>query len=321
VLTQHSGADLRWVCDASSAARDRAARIAPGARLTASVSDLLEDDSLRALVIATPVASHFPIALEALEAGKHVLVEKPLCQTVLEAERLCSTAERSRRILMVGHTFLYNGAVRRIKAMIDNGELGEIRYIFSRRLNLGIVRQDVDVLWSLAPHDLSILNYWVGRPVRKVSAVGHCYLQPNIADVAFAHLTYEGNIAGHVQVSWLDPSKVRQATVVGSKRMLFYDDMSADSRIVVYDKGVDIDGPDGLGRFETYAQHQLKVRAGDAWLPKIEFREPLVEQIEEFVTCIVDDRKPLADGRNGLEVVSLLERLSLAMRMGAGPDD
>ena len=166
-----------------------------------------------------------------------------------------------------------------LKTMIDGGELGEIRYVFMRRLNLGIVRNDVDALWNLAPHDLSILNYWIDRPVVHMSAVGHSYLQPGIADVVFAHLTYEGNISGHIQVSWLDPSKVRQATVVGSRRMLLYDDTSTDARIVVYDKGIDAnDLSKNLGGFETFAQHQLTVRAGDAWLPRVDFNEPLLKR-------------------------------------------
>jgi Predicted dehydrogenases and related proteins len=219
---------------------------------------------------------------------------------------------------MVGHTFLYNGAVRRIKAMIDSGELGDIRYIFMRRLNLGIVRHDVDALWNLAPHDLSILNYWIDRPVVQMSAVGHCYLQPGIADVVFAHITYEGNIAGHIQVSWLDPSKVRQATVVGSRRMLVYDDTSNDARIVVYDKGIDVkDLSTNLGGFETFAQHQFTVRAGDAWLPQVDFNEPLVEEINDFVDSIANGKEPLASGASGLAVVQQLERLSAAMMEGS----
>jgi predicted dehydrogenase len=321
VLAQHPDFKLRWVCDSTDEALGRAARIAPSARRSAKVMDLLNDGTLDAIVIATPVGTHYDLTRAALQAGKHVLVEKPLCQTELEGLELCTAAGQAKRVLMVGHTFLYNAAVRRVKAMIDAGNLGEIRYVFTRRLNLGIVRKDVDVLWSLAPHDLSILNYWLPGPVERVAAIGHCYLQPGIADVAFAHLTYKGNAAGHVQVSWLDPHKIRQATVVGSKQMLFYDDMSADQRIVVYDKGIDIPELDaGLGSFETFAQYQLKVRAGDAWLPRLEFKEPLVEQITEFAGCIREERSPLADGQNGLEVVRLLQRLSAAMAAGSSDE-
>ena len=317
VLAQHPGVELRWISDPAPKAHEKARRMAPHARLLSTLEPGLIDIYVDAVVVAVPVESHYEVAMAALKAGKHVLVEKPLSRTVAEAESLCDEAARRGLILMVGHTFLYNGTVRRIKAMIDDGELGEIRYVFMRRLNLGIVRHDVDALWNLAPHDLSILNYWIDRPVTHLSAVGHCYLQPGIADVVFAHLTYEGNIAGHIQVSWLDPSKVRQATVVGSRRMLLYDDMSNEARIVVYDKGIDVaDLSTNLGGFETFAQHQFTVRAGDAWLPRVDFNEPLVEEVSDFVGSITEQRQPLADGASGLAVVKLLERLSESMNQG-----
>jgi predicted dehydrogenase len=318
VLAGHPQVDLRWICDPSPKALERAHRLAPKAGLLTEIEAGLADGDVEAVIVAVPVKDHFEVAMAALQAGKHVLVEKPLARTVTEASTLCEEANRRGQILMVGHTFLYNGTVRRIKAMIDEGELGDIRYIFMRRLNLGIVRHDVDALWNLAPHDLSILNYWIHRPVSHLSAVGHCYLQPGIADVVFAHLTYDGNIAAHIQVSWLDPSKVRQATVVGSRRMLLYDDMSNDARITVYDKGIDAaDLSTNLGGFETYAQHQFTVRAGDAWLPRIDFNEPLVEEVTDFVGSIAEGTQPLASGASGLAVVELLERLSAAMKEGA----
>jgi predicted dehydrogenase len=317
VLAQHAHVDLRWICDPSPKALEKAGRLAPKAGLLSSVEAALADGEVDGVVVAVPVENHYQVAMAALRAGKHVLVEKPLSRTVDEAISLCEEADRRHQVLMVGHTFLYNGTVRRIKAMIDDGELGEIRYIFMRRLNLGIVRHDVDALWNLAPHDLSILNYWIDRPVVRLSAVGHCYLQPGIADVVFAHITYQGNIAAHIQVSWLDPSKVRQATVVGSRRMLLYDDMSNDARITVYDKGIDAtDLSANLGGFETFAQHQFTVRAGDAWLPKVDFNEPLVEEISDFVGSIGERRQPLASAASGLAVVQQLERLSAAMVEG-----
>ncbi len=318
VLAQHPQVELRWICDPSSKALEKAKRLAPQAALWTTLEASFADVEVDGVVVAVPVENHYQVALAALQAGKHVLVEKPLSRTVSEATRLCEEANRCHRVLMVGHTFLYNGAVRRIKSMIDSGELGEIRYIFMRRLNLGIVRHDVDALWNLAPHDLSILNYWIDRPVVQMSAVGHSYLQPGIADVVFAHITYEGNIAGHIQVSWLDPSKVRQATVVGSRRMLVYDDTSNDARIVVYDKGIDAkDLSANLGGFETFAQHQFTVRAGDAWLPQVNFNEPLVEEINDFVDSIANGKEPLASGASGLAVVQQLERLSAAMMEGS----
>lgn len=313
-LAQSPRFNLLWVCDSDPAALVRASRFAHTAHTTAQVEPVLSDGRVEAVVVATPVASHAEVATAVLQSGRHVLVEKPLARSVAEAEALCRVAAEANRVLMVGHTFLYNGAVRRIREMIDAGELGELRYVFARRLNLGIVRHDVDALWNLAPHDVSMIQHWLDRPVLRASAVGHAFLQPGIADVVFAHLTYAGNVAAHIQVSWLDPGKVRQATLVGSRRMLVYDDISADSRITVYDKGIDVANiDDNLGSFETYAQYQLKVRAGDVWIPRVEFPEPLVAEVHEFADSIEAGRLPLTDGRSGVEVVRVLERLSAAM--------
>jgi predicted dehydrogenase len=282
--------------------------------LTQDVRDLFVDAALEAVVVATPVISHTSIAMAAVEAGKSVFVEKPLAATVADAERMVALAAVKDVVLMVGHTFLYNGAVRRVKQIIDAGELGELRYVFCQRLNLGVVRSDVDALWNLAPHDLSILNYWIGRPITDAVAVGHSFLQPGIADVVFAHLTYEGNISGHIQVSWLNPEKVRRSTVVGSKRMLVYDDVSQDSPITIYDKGIDVGNLDqNMGEFDSYASHQLIARAGDVWLPRVEFPEPLAVEVKEFADSIRDHRRPLTDGASGVDVVRILERLSASM--------
>lgn len=313
-LQEAPGMELRVICDSRPDALQRAATRAPHVRRSPALEDVLSDRSVTALVVATPVASHFEVATAALKAGKHVLVEKPLAATAAEAEALCLTAREGGRQLMVGHTFLYNGAVRRIRDMIADGELGDIRYVFCQRLNLGIIRDDVDALWNLAPHDISMLDYWINRPVMDAAAVGHSFLQPGIADVVFAHLTFEGGIAGHIHVSWLDPIKVRRVTVVGSRRMLVYDDVATDNRIAVYDKGVDIANLDSsLGEYSTYAEHRLKVRAGDAWLPRIEYPEPLAVEMMEFADCILEGRPSLTDGANGLRVVQILEHISKQM--------
>jgi predicted dehydrogenase len=316
VLAQSRKLRLSWVTDLNPAALERAQRLAPSAQTATDPEQPLSDPSVDAVVVATPVASHAADALKVLEAGKHVFIEKPLARSTVEAEQVCSRAERKGLIVMVGHTFLYNGAVRQVKSMIDSGALGDIYYAFSRRVQLGIVRQDVDALWNLAPHDISILNYWIDRPVERVAAVGQAFLQRDIADVVFAHLTYRGNIAGHIQVSWLDPSKVRQVTVVGSRKMLLFDDVSTDARIQIFDKGIDVENIDqGMGAFETYAQHRLIVRAGDVWLPHVDMPEPLALEMDEFADSIEEGRAPLTDGRNGLEVVSILERLTKAMKV------
>jgi predicted dehydrogenase len=308
VLAQSQELSLRWVCDTEPSNLRHVPVLAPDARCTDDLSLVLSDPAVTAVIIATPVASHHAIGMAALGAGKHVLVEKPLAATVAESEELCAAAEAAGRVLMVGHIFLYNPAVQRVRQMIRDGELGDVRYIFCRRLNLGIVRRDVDVLWDLASHDVSILDYWVDRPVERVAAFGHSFLQPGIADLAFAHLTFAGNVSGHIQVTWLDPAKVRQATVVGSRKMLVYDDVSADAKLAVYDKGIDVGGPaDTLARFDSFAQHQLTLRAGDVLLPHVEFSEPLAAEVSDF-----------SDGLRGLRVVRILNRLRQDMLREGG---
>jgi predicted dehydrogenase len=315
VLAHDPGIELVVICDENAAARERAARLAPTARLVASLDEMLQDGRVEAVAIATPVNSHHRVVMAALRSGRHVLVEKPLSRSVEEGEEMCLEAARRGLVLMVGHVFLYNSAVRRVKAMIDSGELGELRYIFCRRLNLGIVRQDVDVLWDLGSHDVSMLHYWVDRPVERVAAFGHSFLQPGIADVVFGHIAFDGNVAGHLQVSWVDPAKVRQATIVGSRKMVIYDDISADARIAVYDKGIDVETMEtSLGGFETFAEHQVKMRAGDVWLPRVEFPEPLSEEVAEWAACIRETRTPLSDGRFGLKVVATMDLLRRAGR-------
>ncbi len=316
VLAQSKRFRLKWVTDLNPATLDRARRLAPMAEMTVDPQVPLSDPTVDAVVVATPVASHAAVALRALDAGKHVFVEKPLASSSAEAEQMCLRAERVGRNLMVGHTFMYNAAVRQVKSIIDSGTLGEVYYVFSRRLQLGIVRQDVDALWNLAPHDISIMNYWIGRPIESVASVGQAFLQPNLADVVFAHLMYAGNVAGHIHVSWLDPNKIRQVTVVGSRKMLVFDDVARDTPIQIFDKGIDIETVDAnLGTFETYAQHRLVVRAGDVWIQHVDFQEPLDVELSEFADSIEEGRRPLTDGRNGLEVVRILERLSKAMNL------
>jgi predicted dehydrogenase len=316
VLAQSRRFDLTWVSDLNPATLDRAHRLAPMAKTTTRVDEVLSDSSIDAVVVATPPSSHAEVAQMALEAGKHVFVEKPLARSSAECEAMCTSAERNNRFLMVGHTFMYNGAVRQVKSIIDSGTLGDIYYVFSRRLQLGIVRRDVDALWNLAPHDISIFNYWIDRPIEKVSCVGQAFLLPNLADVVFAHLQYSGNVAGHIHVSWLDPNKVRQITVVGSRKMLIFDDVSTDARIQIFDKGIDVENlGESMGSFDSYAQHRLIVRAGDVLLPHVDYAEPLDVELNEFADSITQSRPPLTDGKRGLEVVSVLERLSQAMEL------
>ena len=286
----------------------------PTARQTIDFESVLADPFVDAIVLATPVHTHYKLASAALQAGKHTFVEKPLARSSKEAKQLVELADSQGLILMVGHVFLYNAAVQKVREYIDSGELGEVYYIYAQRLNLGIVRKDVNALWNFAPHDISIINYWLkGRPT-KVDAHGYAYLQPGIEDVVFMNLEYAGGQAAGVHVSWLDPNKVRRITVVGSKKMVVYDDVSPDAKIRLYDKGVDRKPGNGLGRYDTFGEFQLLIRAGDLLIPRIQFVEPLRAECEAFLRAIRENKPPIADGRNGLEVVEVLEAADRAIK-------
>jgi predicted dehydrogenase len=305
---------LSAICDADPARLERFSTLYPGAKAYSDLEALLADDSVDAVVLATPVASHFRLAERILQSGRHVLVEKPLAQTAAECVRLIELAREHGTVLMVGHVFLYNAAVRKVKEYVDSGELGEIFYLYSQRLNLGKVRQDVNALWNFAPHDFSIMSYWLGATPDRVSARGYSYVLDNTEDVVFLTADYPGGIGSGVHISWLDPQKVRLMTVVGSRKMIVYDDTQADAKVAVYDKSVSKVGPNELGSFETFGQFQLLHRAGDVLLPKIDFVEPLQVELQHFVECIRDGTNPLTDGRAGLAVVQALEASQRSLR-------
>jgi predicted dehydrogenase len=314
------GGRLHTLCDAQPDRLARHGRQYPGTRTTTDFETVLADDEVDAVVLATPVVSHFELAKRAMEAGKHVMVEKPLARTSAECAELVQLADRAGLTLMVGHVFLYNAAVRRMKDYIDSGELGDVHYVYSQRLNLGQVRHDVNALWNFAPHDLSILMYWLGNGPERVIARGYAYVQPEIEDVVFMTLDYPGGVGANVHISWLDPFKTRQMTVVGSKKMIVYDDVSADARITIYDKSVARTrrspeaGPPGS--YETFGEFQLLLRAGDVLIPKVDFVEPLRVECQHFVDCITSGERPLTDGVSGLEVVRALEAAQASMEAG-----
>jgi predicted dehydrogenase len=309
VFAQNADVEKVTVCDIDRKRLDRMKKAHPGIDVADDLDKLLADASVDAVVVALPAALHYEATRKALLAGKHVLVEKPLASTAAEAEELCELAERGKRVLMVGHTFLFNAAVKRVKEYIDGGTLGEVYYVYGQRLNLGIVRKDVDALWNLAPHDISILLHWLGdRTPEQVSYQGASYLQPGVDDVGFLAMKFPGGVMGHIHVSWLDPGKVRRMTVVGSAKMVVYDDVSADARVQLFDKGIDRKQIDtSLGSFNDYAEFQLLQRAGDLLIPRVDFPEPLKEEAAHFVACCRGGVKPIADGANGLRVVRVLE--------------
>ncbi len=293
-------ADLRWCCDSSASARERAQLMFPEARMTDRFEDLLEDKQLDAIVLATPVPTHAELARRVLDAGKHCFVEKPLAQSVADAEQAVAAAERAGRTLMVGHVFIYHPAVRKLKELTDAGELGEVRCIYSSRLNLGKLRADENALWSLGPHDMSILLDIVGEEPHELSARGECYLRPGVEDVVFCFMRFPSGIAAHLHLSWLDPRRERLFTVVGSKRMATFDDLAGEGKVALYDKGFDED---------THSYGEYVTRNGDIFLPSISSAEPLRLECEHFLDAIQTGVPPRSDGHNGLQVVRMLEKL------------
>ncbi len=302
---------MNWIIDQDESNLQRARERFPAIPTSTNIQDAIDDDEVRAVSIATPAATHYQLAKLALEGGKHVFIEKPLCSNVQEAEELVEIAHKHSRILFVGHVFIYNNAVRELKRLIDAQELGEIYCIHSQRLSLGRVRSDVDALWNLAPHDISILLYLTGEYPTHVRGYGHSFLQEGINDIGFIDLKFPSGIAANIHCSWLHPKKTREMTIVGSKKMVVYNDVSPDAKISVYDRGIDKKNPiRGLEPIESFAQFQLIKRMGNLTVPNIEFPEPLSVQTNEFVRCIQQNRQPSTDGKMGLEVVRILQQAS-----------
>jgi len=277
--------------------------------------DLLDEWEADAVAIATPARTHYLIASTVLSSGRHCLVEKPLTTNSEECEELIRLSRDNGVILMVGHTFLHNSAVLKMKKIIENGELGEIYYVYAQRLNLGKIRHDVDVMWNLAPHDISIILYWLGELPIKVSSRGIDFIQPNISDIAFIEMYFPQGTFASLHMSWLDPHKVRKITLVGSKKMAVYDD-TAENKITIYDKGVDREHPEKatLGSFEDFGTFQLRLRAGGVSSPSINFVEPLQIEIAQFIDSIYSGNPPLTDGNNGLQTVRVLEAATQSMK-------
>jgi predicted dehydrogenase len=281
----------------------------PSVAISTELDEVIASDEIDAAVVATPVSTHFPIAKALMEAGKHVLVEKPMAGSVAEATALVELAESRGLTLMTGHTFVYTAAVNKMKDLISSGELGHIYYVNTTRVNLGLFQEDINVVWDLAPHDVSILNYILGTDPLTVSAHGQAYIQRGIEDVAFLHLTYPGEIVAHTHVSWLNPDKLRRITVVGSKKMLVYDDVSSLEKIRVYDKGVSVQP-----HYDTFGEFQLSYRFGDIYTPRLDDSEPLKNEIQHFIHCIQNQEIPRSGGRSGLAVVEVMERACESLR-------
>ncbi len=304
-----SSSNMLSCCDKDPTRLERIKQLYPQVETTTDAETLFQDPRLDCIGIATPVFSHYPLAKAALLHGKHVFLEKPLAHSVDACLSLIKLAEEKNRILMVGHTFEYTAAVNKIKEIVDSGELGEPLYVSSVRLNLGLFQPDINVCWDLAPHDISILTYILGQLPETVNCQGASHYKEKIEDVANMTLKYKSGIIAFLKVSWLDPNKIRKTTVVGSKKMLVYDDIESQEKIKIFDKGVD-----APPYYDTFGDFQFAYRYGDIHSPRIADFEPLRKQCEHFIDCVENGRTPRSDGYSGLRVVSVLEAASRSLK-------
>jgi predicted dehydrogenase len=302
---------VAMVADLNLARLGEVQKTYPNTRLTQDYMDILRSDDIDAVIVATPVSTHFPIARDALSHGKHVFVEKPLSRTRSEGRALIDLAAERGLVLMVGHTFEYNPAVEMLKDIIASGKLGRVYYAHASRTNLGLFQKDINVLWDLAPHDISIFLYVFGMDPISVSACGEAYVQSGIHDVVRMTMVFPDRIQAHVHVSWLDPCKTRRITVVGDKKMAVYDDVEALEKIKIHDKGVQLPAPT-----ENYGEFQLSYRYGDITIPRVPPHEPLKIECAHFADSILHGRRPRSDGEVGLKVVKILESAEKSLRNG-----
>jgi predicted dehydrogenase len=302
------GVQVKWVCDRDTGKLAKAKTRYPTVLVTEDYSEVLSDPDVTAVLIATPISTHFPLAMAALKAGKHVFVEKPMTASVAEGRALVAAANARRLTLMVGHTFEFSAPVIAIKDLIASGELGDVYYISSSRINLGLHQKDVSVIWDLAPHDFSILFDWLGEEPEHLAAFGRGCVKCEIPDVAFMTMRFPSGCIAEVQLSWLSPVKLRRTLVVGSKKMLVYDDTESVEKVKVFDHGVNLVEPGSYGEF------QMSYRTGDIVSPHLEAREPLRDEAQHFLDCVRTGAVPKTDGASGLRVVRALEQAENWMR-------
>jgi len=302
------GVELSLLCDKKKDRIEYLKSFYPALNYTENCEDIFTNRDIDAVVIATPLATHFRLASEALRSGKDVFVEKPLTQNVEEAEELARIVEDTGRILMVGHTFEYNPAVRKIKQLISSGEIGEVKYITSTRINLGLYRRDADVIWDLACHDFSIILYWLNEEPLHINAIGRDSILRGTPDIAFIQVIFPSGVLSNIQVSWLAPGKIRSTIIVGSEKMIIYNDMNVYEKVKVFDSGVEVKSS------RDYGELQLSYRNGDVHCPKIDNVEPLRVEMEHFIDCVKERKKPFTDVHRGLMVVRTLERAAHSLR-------
>jgi predicted dehydrogenase len=311
-LHEVSEAEVVFACDRREQALEALARRYPAIRRTTDFEEVLDDQAVDAVVVATPVSSHHALALSALRAGKHVFVEKPLAASSVQALELVETATQRGLVLMPGHTFLYSPPVRMIRDLIVSGDLGEIFFISTSRVNLGIHQPDVSVVWDLGPHDFSILRYWLDELPSTVAAMTRGCVTPNTPDVAFIHLVFDSGTIANVEIAWLAPSKLRRTTIVGSEKMVVYDDTSNEP-IRIFDSGAHLQNP------QTFGEYQLTYRTGDIVSPKVEVTEPLALQVQDFCAAIRHETVPRSSAAVGLDVVTITEAVDRSLGLDGCP--
>jgi predicted dehydrogenase len=329
-IFEAKGGRLAAICDPDTQRLESAVARYPGCRAYSDLEALLATNDIDAVVVATPASSHAEHCRAVLEADKHVLVEKPLALSTADCEELCELASSKRLTLMVGHTFVYSEPVRMLRQLVQAGELGEILYLYGQRVNLGVIREDLNALWNFGPHDVSILLYLLDKMPLRVSAHQYAVLNRSLEDIAFLVLEFPGGVVGHIHDSWLDPRKVRQFTVVGDRKMAVYDDTDVEAPLRIYDKGVapaipvrttdrpfqSFAQPVAPEEHQGYGEFKLEVRAGDILVPRVNAREPLSVEIEHFIECVRSDSRPCTDGRHGRDVVAVLEAAERSAREG-----
>lgn len=311
-FAENEAAQLRWICDLDEQRLASMSRRYPMAQTTTDYRAVVDDPVVDAVAVVTPVATHFPIAKELLQAGKHVLLEKPLAATAREAEELIEIAEQNQRTLMVDHTFVYTGAVRKMKEIVSNGELGDLLYFDSVRINLGLFQRDINVLWDLAPHDLSIMDYLIERQPHAISALGSSHIERGIENIAYLVMLFPDEFIAHFHFNWLAPVKIRRTMIAGSSKMVLYDDIEPTEKVRVYDKGVTASRASRESDYQTLVSY----RTGDVWAPKLDSTEALRYVVAEFLESIRAGRPSLTDGYAGLRVVRLLEAAQRSMKNG-----
>lgn len=304
--------DLKYVCDLSQEKVDRVKLRYPTVVATTNYKELLKDRNIHAIAVVTPVFTHYKLVKEALEAGKHVLVEKPFTATVKEAETLVDLAAKRKLVLLVDHTYIYTNAIMRIKDLISAGELGETYYFDSVRVNLGLFQNDVNVIWDLAPHDLSIMDFIIEKKPLSVVAIGSSHTGSKLEDIAYVTVKFKDDFIAHFHVNWMSPVKIRKIIIGGSKKMAVFDDLDPSEKVKIYDKGVELSKSNRKSVYKSLVQYRI----GDMYAPAIDSTEALRIEVDHFVDCIKNNKKPISDGEAGLRVVRILEAATKSLKKG-----